>query len=147
MTTTTIYALSRGHYSDYRVSALFPTQELAEQALALDRADEESYGDAFIETFQLHDAVPEPITMHFKTVTIWDDGTTTHHTEYDRTALPWNHLVAPHRVHHRYIRAPIHNDQGGRLTVHGTDLEAVRRTFSDRRAELLATPQQDPSER
>lgn len=133
-----MWVISQGEYSDYRVLAICASKELADAQVALITGGEDSYGAARVEEMMFLAEVVQPVVSLALSVTIWDDGATSHERESMRSDWPWEFYGGP--VSWRWVRAPIHNGKGGRLDVNGTDLERVRRVFSDRRAELLATP-------
>lgn len=134
-----IWALSSGVYSDYTVHALFTTKELAEQAAEVHRGHEDyRYEEPRVEEFYLYEEIPERVTIYKYQTNIWDDGTETDVRQNFETGFPWQHWRAVVRVRSRYVRAPFHNDRGGRLEVWGTDEKAVAKTFSDKRAMIMA---------
>lgn len=137
----TIWVVSRGEYSDYSVLCACPTKKDAEKLAQRIRQPEPnsfSYDrDARVEELPMLTGAAEPKEVLHLTETVWDDGTTEKHIERTRLEWPWTTSGTP-RVAWRWVRAPMHNGRGGRLEVHGVDHRAVRRTFSDRRAQLLA---------
>jgi hypothetical protein len=130
-----VWAVSQGSYSDYSVKALFPTKKLAEAARVAHAAEEE-WDEGRVEWFYLYDEVPEPVTAYYMTETLWDNGDTSDMYERAETRLPWNHWNAPPangRPQVWFVRAPVHENKGGRLDVKGYDLQAVRQAFGDRK--------------
>lgn len=140
MSRTKVWALTTGSYSDYSIKALFTKKRLAKAAMLVNKADSEawSYGDENVETFYLYDEVPEPSTTWYYQANLWDDGTVTEERLTSTTALPWNHWwgEGTERPHVRYVRAPIHQNRGGRLEVRGSDEQAVKQAFSDNKARI-----------
>lgn len=139
---TTVWAVTSGSYSDYRVKALFPTEELANLAIA----NAPPYWNGYdVEAFELFDELPANIAIYERMATIWDDGEVLNHDHVPilRVEAAWD-LTYPDRavpVRWRWVRAPVHEQRdGGRLLVFGIDEERVMRVFSDKRAEILATP-------
>jgi hypothetical protein len=137
-----VYALSAGSYSDYRVLALFPTRKLAKEAAAAERLADSWAHDADVEEFYLYDEVPEHVTVWRIHQDLMDDGTEGEKREWAITELPWSHYenieALEKRPVTRFVRAPIHQGRGGRLEVMGLDQTAVRKVFSDRKAEIVA---------
>jgi len=136
-----VHAVSSGTYSDYRVHALFHSESDAEKARAQLAGSEDFYGgSARVESFHLFDegepVVPVPWRM--VRVNIWDDGTTGDVDEANEMKWPWE-FEAGRRVDVRWVRAPVHQGKGGRLEVYGTDLQAIGQSFSDNRAQVLAS--------
>ena len=139
-----MWSLSSGHYSDYSVKALFATKKMAEDAVRLDKADKDSFNDPYVESFDVHDELPDFVTVYFMTENLWDDGTTSAFRSDAMTHLPWNHYWDYGKMGRPkvdFIRAPMHNGKGGRLEVRGTDEQAVKQAFSDNKARILAESQ------
>ena len=135
-----MWAVSKGSYSDYRVLCVCPDKKTAKK-IAADVNGCSSWGEAFVEQLPLLSESRNVTTFDLQ-CEIWDDGTTSE-TRYGERAEHEADMLHPERdtpVMKRWVRAPVHDNQGGRLEVHGTDEERVRRVFSDTRAELLATP-------
>ena len=130
-----MYAISNGSYSDYRVTALFPTRELAEAAAQASNGRKDGWADYFVESFPVYDEVPEPVTSYKRSVTVWDSGEETNVREESETALPWDHFWEPPlRPKSRYVRAPIL--ARGRLDVYGRYKATVDQAYSDGLARL-----------
>lgn len=132
-----MYCVARGVYSDYRVMCVCDSQARAKAVAKAYNAGEDSYSEARVETISFVDYEPEQVTLYHLMVEVFDDGTTSEQTERETTEWPfdsWDPLV---RVAWRWVRAPVYHGKGGRLDVHGTDLEAVRHVLSDRRAQLM----------
>ena len=138
MTADKMYAVTSGAYSDYRVLCLCMSKSDAEVIAAKYRSDPQTYGGADVASFPIVDASVEQIATHKMTCEVWDDGTTSPTREGRMTEWPFDTLNGLHPVKWRWVRAPVHQGIGGRLDVWGTDLERVRRVFSDRRAMLIA---------
>lgn len=134
-----MWTVESGEYSDHRVLCVCRTKKLAQELVDALNGDSSRWGNAFIGSLPVATGV-NYVTTYTQACEVWDDGTTTQTTESIRTELDidmlWPERAKP--VGWRWVRAPIHNGKGGRLEVFGTDLEAVRRTFSDRRAQLIA---------
>lgn len=134
-----VYAVSSGSYSDYRVLCVCPTKKDAETLALRIRRDEESWSrDADVEEMYLVKGDIEQVrTLHFSE-NLWDDGSASDAREWVSTDWPFDGYSDTPEVAWRWVRAPIHHGAGGRLEAWGTDHEAVRRVFSDRRAQVRA---------
>jgi len=136
-----VHAVSSGTYSDYRVHALFRRKRDAEAAIIQLAGSEDFYssGSLRVESFHLFDKGEPvvPVPWHALRVNIWDDGRTGEVEERNEAKWPWE-FEATIQVDVRWVRAPIHKNEGGRLEVYGTDLQAVGQVFSDNRAQVLA---------
>lgn len=134
-----LWTVERGEYSDHKVMCACRTKAEAQAVLDAYNADEESRRAARLGRLPL---VSEPvrITTLSVQVNIFDDDTTDEIREMIRTEFEFDMLWPQHAkpVSWVWVRAPIHNGKGGRLEVHGTDQERVRKVFSDTRARLLA---------
>lgn len=139
---TVAWVVSAGDYSDYRVLCVCPSKADAEEvARKINTAKEDSrwwYGDASVESLPIIDAEMAMVTHETITTTLWDDGRETAATSRQEITYPLGGDYP--RVAWRWVRAPCHQGRGGRLDVHGIDVERVRKVFSERRAELLANP-------
>lgn len=139
----TVWVVEQGSHSDYRVLAVCDSKERAEAAAAaVNAADRYSYNDASIAALPYIDSPTESVTTYTIQCAVWDDETASEQRESERTENEIDALY-PERivsVGYRWVRAPVHNDRGGRLEVYGTDQERVRKVFSDKRAELLCDP-------
>lgn len=134
-----MWTVESGEYSDHRVLCVCRTKKQAQEIADALNANKSGYYDAYVGTLPIATGV-NYVTTYTMQCNVWDDGTTTETSESVRTELDID-MLWPERerpVGWRWVRAPIHNGRGGRLEVFGTDHEAVRRTFSDRRAQLIA---------
>lgn len=131
-----MWGVSSGVYSDYSVLCLTPTKADAERLVGrLARESEGWHRDARVERFLVCDGGVEQVTsLHFRT-TLWDDGSETDRSDDTRTEWPWE--AGDDACAWRWVRAPMHQDKGGRLEVWGLDHERVKRTFSDKRAAFM----------
>ncbi len=135
-----VWAVSRGSYSDYRVLCICPDERTAKAVAQHVNDSGDGYGYDAAEVEQIpYITEPKTITTYGMSCEVWDNGTTSETRDTIRressAAMLWPEYNRP--VHKRWVRAPIHNNRGGRLEVHGTDLERVRRVFSDTRARLI----------
>ena len=138
--TSTLWAVTKGDYSDYHVLCVCPSKELAETVKRAYDGDEDSWGSANVEAMLFLNREPQKITTHHRFVTIWDEGTTTDQGERQRDEWEFDLLYPEDRkpVHWRWVRAPMHNGKGGRLEVSGTDPKRVGKVFTEKRAQLIA---------
>lgn len=136
----TVYAVTTGSYSDYRVHAVCRTKAGAERLAGRMRADVDGWHtDADTIPLPVVDPEIEQVVTLSLSENLWDDGTTSDVRDGQRTEWPFIPMQFP-KQGWRWVRAPVHQGKGGRLEVWGTDHEAVRRVFSDKRAEIRATP-------
>lgn len=142
------WVVSRGSYSDYRVLCACPSKKAAKAiAAAVNTATGDESGDyysAFVESLPIIERA-EMVTVYGLVAEVFDNGTTAETKEIVREEcnadMLYPHYFRP--AHKRWIRAPYLQGRpikGGRLEVFGTDLERVRRVFSDTRAQLIADP-------
>lgn len=135
-----MYTVERGAYGDHRVMLVCKTKRQATAIAKAYNADPDSWGeDAYVGSLPIM-ATAEKVTVYGLLCEVWDDGTVTTEREHIKTEFTFDMLNALYNqpVTWRWVRAPVHRNKGGRLEVHGTDLERVRRVYSDRRAQLLA---------
>lgn len=136
--TRTVYAVCSGYYSDYKVHALFENRSDAEKAATAGNDDEECWGDLHVEPhvmFEQGDPCLKVTSYHLyqefhDTGELCDGPRVAEYTE-----LWFNqfcHITARPTV--RFVRAPSHKGQGGRLEVRGTDRQAVIQAANDYRA-------------
>lgn len=135
-----VWAISSGCYSDYGVLCICPSKSEAEalkQRITAERIGYYAhYDDLRVEPFKVVDSSIDPVEILSMQVEVWDDGSMTKTRQAVRREWPFDSDARP--LMWRWVRAPIHDGQGGRLEVSGTDHERVRRVFSDRRAQVLA---------
>ena len=135
-----VWLVSSGSYSDYRVHCAAPSKTAAQGIVDALNGDDE-WTKYFVEQVPVIEKA-ERITVYGIEAIIEDAGTVREESVRDRDE--WNiDPLYPQRLRPvtvRWVRAPIYNGKGGRLEVFGTDLERVRRVFSDTRAQLIADP-------
>ncbi len=139
MSDKSVWVVSSGSYSDYRVHCAAPSKKAAQSIVAaLNGADEPI--EYFVERVPVIEEA-QRVTIYGLEAVISDDGTVREESIRDREE--WNvDPLHPYRlcpVTVRWVRALIYH-QAGRLEVYGTDRERVRKTFSDMKAQLLADP-------
>lgn len=138
MSDKSVWVVSSGSYSDYRVHCAAPSKKAAQAIVVALNGDETC--NYFIEQVPVIDKA-EKVTIYGVEAIITDDGTVREESvdrdEWNVDPLyPWR--LRPVTV--RWVRAPIYHGRAGRLEVYGTDEERVRKTYSDMRAQLLADP-------
>lgn len=136
--TKRMWAVSSGSYSDYRVLCACPTRKDAVEVARKVCEAGSWHSDARVEEFMLVTAAVEQQPVLQLLVTLWDDGTEEGRREQVRNEWPFDSIFDVVPMSWRWVRAPMHNNKGGRLEVEGTDHDLVRRTFSDKRAQILA---------
>jgi len=137
----TVWVVSSGSYSDYRVHCAAPSKKAAQEIVdVLNGADE--WIKYFVERVPVIEKA-ERITVYGIEAIISDAGTVRKETVRDRDE--WNvDPLLPERLRPvavRWVRAPIYNGQAGRLEVYGTDRELVGTTFSTMKARLVGDPE------
>jgi hypothetical protein len=139
----TLWAVSIGSYSDYRVQALFETEEQAEKVVREADAIDSGYG-YYTETFEFYakDETPEAFIIYQASIWLFDDGTYgAVKVTSDGPKMEFQHFykVPPKtRPHIRQIRTPYLKGKGARLDVTGRTDTMVRKVVSDRLAEHKA---------
>jgi hypothetical protein len=135
----TLWAVTQGCYSDYRVLCVCPTEAIAELVAEKYNATER-YGDAITEEFPLiDDCDPEPIPVLWMRTRLCDASHETDREEWIEVYWPFDMSpddVVNAAVSWSWARAA----DWGTLRVGGVDHERVRRVFSQKRAELMTTP-------
>lgn len=135
-----VWVVSSGSYSDYRVHCAAPSKTAAQGIVDALNGDDE-WIKYFVERVPVVDKA-EKVTIYGVEAIVTDDGTVREESVRDRDE--WNvdplyqQRLRPVTV--RWVRAPIYNGQAGRLEVYGTDRGLVLKTFSDTRAQLIADP-------
>lgn len=135
-----IWVVSTGEYSDYRVMCACPTKADANAVMKKYNESGDNWSDARVEQLPVVEASVEQIDVLTMEITIQDDDSLRDRGQRIRTEWPFDSLYPHSPVTWRWVRAPIHRGQAGRLEVSGTDHTRVRRVFSDKQAELLASP-------
>ena len=131
-----LWAVTRGSYSDYRVLALFGTEEQANEAASM-------AGDYDVESFMLCPAGAEfttdSVTTFSASQEFRDDGEV-RDLRISVDTEPWfdRWRYCGPRPTVRFVRAPAHKDLGGRLEIQCTDREALMKAATDMKSQLLA---------
>jgi hypothetical protein len=131
-----MWVVVSGHYSDKSVHCVCDTQERAELIAATPMGDGL---DAYrAEPLLFMDRDPALVLIYSQSGEVRDDGTTSEARTSLRSSWDFDEFFP--RAHAQGLvewrRGPVHDGRGGRLEVHGTDLEGVRATFSDLVAQL-----------
>ncbi|AYB70187.1 hypothetical protein SEA_ONEIAGILLIAN_77 [Microbacterium phage OneinaGillian] len=134
----TMWAISSGDYSDYRVTAVCESKEIAEAVAKKMNMLEghKGYGEYGIEEMPVLDESVHRVMVHHMNVEIRDAGGTG--TERQWKSPAWAFEEDAVEVAWRWVRAPMYNGKAGRLDVWGTNLERVRKVLGDQRAMLMA---------
>jgi hypothetical protein len=144
MTARTVWAITSGSYSDYRVLALFATKAAAEAQMRRPSPPGSWTEPDDLAAFLLYEADDEPrqVTTYERQIEIWDDGTTSNPRESVRTEWEFDtmHGRPSKRPQVRFVRAPVHKGKGGRLEVRGSDKSAVDKAYSDQIVQRVAKP-------
>jgi hypothetical protein len=140
MSDGTVWVVSSGSYSDYRVHCAAPSKKAAQEIVdVLNGADE--WIKYFVERVPVIEQA-ERITVYGFEAVIADAGTVCnsvlHRDEWNVNPL-YPERLRPVTV--RWVRAPIYNGQAGRLEVYGADRELVGTTFSTMKARLVGDPE------
>ncbi|UDL15452.1 hypothetical protein SEA_PEPE25_77 [Microbacterium phage Pepe25] len=134
------WAISSGDYSDYQVSAICESKEIAEAVAAkmnlLEGKGPGYYGGYEVEEIPLVDESIHRVTVYRMHVEIFDAGGTREERHWG--TQKWSFEPDAPEVAWRWVRAPYIAARGGRLEVWGTDRERVRKVFGDQRAMLMA---------
>lgn len=135
--TETIYAVSTGSYSDYRVRATFELEEDAKiSAEAMNAQDE--WAEARVEVLSYYPAgqTPTSQTVYYHGAHVQDNGVVT--SEYDHGFVEWD-FEAFQTFENNRPDVRFHRGTGvGSLTVSGLDKQAVDQSFSDNLARIKA---------
>ena len=139
MTMRTMWAVSRGDYSDYRVLCVCETEEIAKVvAEKYNQTTSYVYHNARVEEIALVDGSVQRESILCMQQEILDDGTTRNLSEMVKAEWPFEQLHETPAATWRWFRAPYIQRIGGRLEVRGKDHERVRRIFGEQRAALMA---------
>ena len=140
----TIYGVSSGSYSDYRVLFLCSDKQIAEAAVRdLQRADDTWYSDACVEEFTLFDAPPKRLSVYTMQALVRGDQVLGSYGRHPKPELSesqeweWEAPVSRRPSVRVYI-APVTGPRDKNITVTGTSKTAVLKAFSDRIAQMTA---------
>ena len=140
MSDKSVWLVSSGSYSDYRVHCAAPSKKAAQGIVDALNGDDE-WSKYFVERVPVIEKA-ERITVYGIEAIVTDDGTVREESVRDRDE--WNvdplyqQRLRPVTV--RWVRAPIYHGRAGRLEVYGTDRELVREAFASTKAQLLGDP-------
>lgn len=138
----TMWCVSSGEYSDYRILCVAEDRQVAERVTEKLRTDPGSWDrDARVEEIAFADEHTAPETTLRIQQVIPDDGSCGEAHESIEELWPWEtHRGAGAECRWRWIRAPVYGGRAGRLEVWGSDLERVRKVFTEKKAALMADP-------
>jgi hypothetical protein len=138
----TVWVISRGSYSDYRVLAQVRGSKKDAELLAAraNAAGDDLYGDPYeVESLPVVSPDVQKVETLMLIAEIRDQGPSVKDEKVSiRVEWPFDSLYALAKVEWRWVRAPVHQGRGGRLEVWGTDHERVRKVYGDRKAMLLS---------
>jgi hypothetical protein len=137
----TVYAVSRGEYSDYSVMCV-----CEDEATAIRFRDAynggSDCGGARIETMRLFGAGEQPrrITTHRSSATLHDNGGVSDVKYWANSSWQFDPYCddVPRRPRAEYRRAPVLHNRGGYLCVVGRTAESVAKVTSERIAAFKA---------
>lgn len=127
--TRTIYLVSTGSYSDYRVELAFEINELAKAYCERENPFRQ-YSELYVETLELHDQLPEPGTRIFQMYTRVNPDRTIRDSSTDNYTLgnPMEVSWEPENGLEVDIRTVADGDLFGviAISVRGTDWDEVK---------------------
>lgn len=133
----TVWAISSGSYSDYRVDAVCESKEIAEATAAkMNMLENRRYEEYGVEELPLIDESVHKVVVYYMNVEILDAGGIGAERQWE--TQEWSHDNDATEAAWRWTRAPYIGTRGGRLDVWGTDQERVRKVLGDQRAMLMA---------
>lgn len=135
-----VWVLSRGSYSDYRVLCVVSGKKKDAELLAarMNATQESYYDEVEVESLPVVTKDVQQVEILRLQVNIWDNGKTSDDHTNVRVEWPQDALFGTPELEWRWVRAPMHNNRGGRLEVWGSDHERVRKVFSDRIALIVS---------
>ena len=137
---TTVWAVTTGSYSDYRVKVLFPTQKLAEQHANDLRNDRSGWDrDASVESFKLLDREPKRIRVFYRWARINTGGDVIDDRNEDSLDWEYGDLwgVPKPIMSARTYQAPAYK-QDTLVEVRGSSKARVEKAYHDRIAQARA---------
>jgi hypothetical protein len=135
----TVWVLSSGEYSDYRVHCVVRGGEAeAEMLAARANADGSHYDSYCAEELPIVSSDVSKVEVLTLVTVVSNDGIAEDAGPRVRVEWPFDALYGTPTLRWRWVRAPMYNDKAGRLEVWGIDHERVRKVFSDRRAALMS---------
>lgn len=141
----TIYAISSGSYSDYRVLAVCEVKATAEAwAKALQEESDGYNTDAEVEDMRLLEPA-EPVEKQHRVSLrqeLRDEGSEDRERLTERDEYLINSLwgEVPKQPSVRFVRAPMHRGKGGRLEIEGRTRAAVMKVWSEQHAVWKSSP-------
>lgn len=140
----TLFVLRSGQCFGDEIMAAFTDEQTAIawrdaiQKEAIQSDEYAFYEDVRLDTLTLVEGeVPHKTTGYFKVAELGDDGMVSGVRMIPRRDWAICHRV-PQRTKVRYVRAPCHQDKGGRLEVEAASMESVERIFSKKLRQWMA---------
>ena len=132
-----LFAISSGEDSDYSVRAVCEDEATAKAwADAIAAVKDGWHQDARVERMIFIPAgtAPYQVTEYSQNVELRDDGSIETRGIITKTDYPITALYGqpPYRPHVRYVRAPCHNNIGGRLEVRGSTEQSVAKVVGEK---------------
>ena len=135
--TKMVYGIASGQYSDYSVHCIVETEDEARKLVEkLNRTKDRYQGLYEIQELPMVDSTVERQSVLYLNEILMDSGKQADRHESTRLEWPWEGYDFGRAVW-RWIRAPFLDDKGGRLELHGTDHDLVRKIFEEKRAALI----------
>lgn len=141
MSSKEVFAVVSGEYSDYSVSFVCTTRELAEEcAVKMNAIDGSRWRGYEVEDMLMLDAVPRRVEVYRMDANISPTGKVT--APFNSTADPALHVSTDWDFDSRARKRPSVEvnkvTSGTRLSVSGTDKSGVLKAFSDRVTKMLS---------
>ena len=137
----TVWAVTTGSYSDYRVKTLFTSKKLAEAHAAALRGDSDGWDrDATVEAFELFDAAPKRVSIHERWCRIdARDGEIVQERGEPRPQWEYGDLYGPAKpiMGARTFQAPAYG-KDTLVEVVGASKARVEKAYRDRIAQARA---------
>jgi len=136
----TIYAVSRGEYSDYAVLCCFLFEDDAQKFVeAFNQSEEAGCYDARVEPISMYGEGKQPTMRctYSSETTLNDDGYVSRTRYWEYTGWDFEH-ESLRRPKAEYVRAPCLGDMAGYLRVSGRTRQGVIQVTSDKIAAFKA---------
>lgn len=125
-------ALVSGEYSDFHVVGICLSKKDAKEAMLRINAEEgNSYNSVDIDRYPVLDGTVHKVDVLRMSRTFWDDGREEKgYGGREYIQREWDY-ENPTGLSWLWVRAPVHNNKGGRLDIQGSDHERVRKVFGE----------------
>ena len=147
----TVYGVSSGSYSDYRVLFMCSSKKVAERAAHALQHEKDGWNrDAEVQGFDQYDTPPKRVKVYTMQALIRDGkvlggyGRTPEPVLHEGVEWEWD-TVAGKRPSVRVYSAPV-TGYAKNITVMGTSRTAVLKAYSDRIVQMLAPLSPNPKE-